>query len=304
MKKKEKRDLFIKLTRKESWREIIKRQKETGEILSKQERHAIIQEKANEAKRKVKTIAFASMFGIVAFGVGFGAGRLTAGNNEKSDIPFEESDSKDDFRGGLIVDVPERKPETSRIETIKKELDGSDSTKLLEYWKDLYIQSYKESTGEDLNVEDIDVKLSNQNYIYVLDNGQMVTHGNYPAETEKLLDEDERIYDAKYNVDIYQVTYKDQKIDAMAKGGQQVIPGDRYDELKDGKSGLTNIGEDITNLLFELRELSTKLSEDPENEYVQLQYEKTKSKLAEAIVTYENRDVSQDKAIIDEEPEL
>lgn len=291
MNKKEKIDLFVRITRNSAKEEIKILQRRLNRRLTKKEKKQIIQKKANEARRKVKTIAFTSILGISAFTTGLGVGRLTSGNtNTNIAIENTETDKEKFFKSLSSSNSTENK-EKSKTEKIHDELDQLESKEeILEYWKKLYSTSYQSITGYYMDINNLKIVLNNQNYVYVLDNEILVTHGKFPDQTEKAINEDWKSEETKYDVNIYQVVYNDKLIDGITTGGKQVIPGDNYTELKNNESILSDMGVDITNLSFKLIQLSDELSNNPKSEYAQKQYEKTKDKLAEAISSYKDKE--------------
>lgn len=177
---------------------------------------------------------------------------LPEGNNQPvqettGDQP-ESKDSGESFKGTLVYK------------------DGITEKDVDEYLKNFYIEEYEKTTGDDtLIAEDIEISKGHQNYIFQLDDGTLVTHGEKPYETQKSMEEDGQNYSTSSDKDTlsYSVRKKtnDEKdgkdkyeiIDIVVEEHgelKKAIPGDRYEEMKDYTSTLELISDVLEDCYY------------------------------------------------------
>ena len=306
-KRKKNRGIFIKLTRKSAEKEIQRRENKLNRELSRAEKRKIMERVAKRAK--VQTAVIASV-GILGFGTGYTVKGLVSGENVKTIEQETESDqtttTKDDgFRKSLQVkDTAQEKLETEISELKTQEQVSA-------YLKNFYIEEYAKETGNDnLTTADIKIIKTPHDYVYQLENGVIVTHGQTPNNTEKDLNQDAKYYEIKDNVNIYAVrlSENDNIMDAMAKtdnGLQKAIPGDRYTEMKDYNSTLVKMGS-IVEEAYDLMEAVEDLEKDSKNQYVKKKYENAKQELVDAITKYNisNTEIKQGKTELAKQEDL
>ncbi len=286
-KRRRKRGIFIRLTKSRAKELIKKREEKKGRKLSREEKNIIIERVAKVARNR--TIAVALALGVLGGGVAIGHGLITDGSDTKEPAitTDDNSSSKEEssFIDGIKVDVPE--DEKSPIEEEIDRLDTSDE--VLKYLKNLYIDEYQEITGIDLMTPgSIKIISNRQNYIYNLDNGKNVTHGDDPALTEQALEQDGQNYVKEPNVDVYRVERKStgKIIDAMTSDGRAVIPGELYYELKNQESALENMSS-IVQTSFDLIGYFDELEHKPGNEYITNLCEEAKQELVKLVTERE-----------------
>lgn len=292
-----KRNFFVRVTRKKAKQEIINKQRKLGRKLTWDEKVIIINEKAKKAKRQ--TVAWA-LAAAITIGGGAGYKMLNSGeeqtNNEETIVDTQNDikmSPEETFREEMKVTEETSREEinipqeniTITPKTVSDIYNLNTKEEVLNWWKALYISEYGKITGvEDLTAEDIKIIGSSQSYVYILDNGQIVTHGSYIEGVENAIKSDGHEYTSERDVYTYSVrdsrtneiidcTTKDLK---DLKDFKNVIHGDNYSKMKDGyNSVLTGMG-DVTELTFELLEA---ISQD-------YKVSNAKSKLAQALRDY------------------
>ena len=280
--KKRKRNFFIRITKEKSKEEIKNAQKELGRKLNRDEKHKIIMKNAKKAR--FRTFLFAIAGTAV---VGGGVYLLTSGNEQpekqtQEETMIETESKEQSFRDSLKVYSQEEKiaQEVAELDTVQE---------IKEYLKNMYIEAYEQKNGEvDLNTSDIQITSNSESYLYVLEDGQLVSHGDFPDQTEKQIQEDGKNYkDTISDIDTYNVKLAStgKIIDSMTTGLDQVIPGENYNEMKEYDSVLVDMGE-ITEKAFTLMELVEGLENDSSNEYLKQSYRDTKCELRDAIIEY------------------
>lgn len=263
-------------------------------------RKNIINKQRKSMIRKIaKRVALFGSIGVI----GIGGYRLIAKNNEikgitdgkkieidideeentkKENIEEKEADKKtNNFKDDLKV--------LSEEEKIQKEIENLKSKEqVLNYLKNIYIEAYERQTGdESLTTADIEIMRNNQNYMYELEDGQLVSHGDTPAVTEGQIEKDGKKYNIRYDLKTYTVRLNNngEAIDSMTIGLKKVIPGDNYNKMKDGyDSVLCQMGS-ITGRAFELREKIDFLN-DNSSEYNKQKYEEAVNNLAKSVYNY------------------
>ena len=148
-------------------------------------------------RKKIRQIGMV-VLGVSAVTAG-GVRMLNSGNENQKNPPIEsevdfrdtETQSKrDEFLASIRDDSQEK--EEALLQEIEKEineLEGKDD--ITKYIKNMYIEGYEKTTGDtELTTEDIKIIRSNQDYVYVTEDGQIVTHGETPLVTEEKLKAD------------------------------------------------------------------------------------------------------------------
>ena len=266
----------------------------------------IIKEEAKKARSKATVLALVGALGIGGV-VGYTLGTrnseilgITEGEKGKIEIDMgevtgdlnirneeENKDKRAIFVDGLKYQAPEEQ-EPTKEEIIAEEIRKLDSAEEIdEYLANLYIEAYEQQTGDKkLNTSDIQINENYESYIYVLDDGQLVSHGDLPYETEKQIKADGKSISGSIddNVRIYYVklTETGKTIDEMTTNLERVIPGENYTEMKDNDSVLCDIAE-ITERSFELKKVLKELKNDSNNEYIRTVYQNTQNELAKAV---------------------
>lgn len=273
-----------------------KKQKEYGGELTPEEkkelrqqyiskrRSKIIQEEAKKARAKVVALGMISALGIGAVG-GYALGAhnskilgITDGK-EKIEVNMDEVEkdveiqnlvneegktSKHDiFVQGLkdqasTEEVEQNEESLTEEEKTEKEINELKSKEdVLNYFKNMYIEEYEKATGDDkLTTADIQIQTSSQSYVYELDDGTIVTHGDLPANTESAIKNDGHEYTDLQNKLVYKVSRVDDGtvLDAATANGDEmkkVVIGDKYSEMKDYDSILSKMGP-ITRDIYKL----------------------------------------------------
>ncbi len=130
--------------------------------------------------------------------------------------------------------------------TAKKMTVEEEKESLKAIFNDIYIEAYKIITNDDnITAQDIEIFLSNESYVYVdQKTGEMITHGEYPNETEERLEQKGVSYQSRADVRVYKVRKKEgEVIDCVTMEDGKVIPvipGEQYG--KDYISILEKIG--------------------------------------------------------------
>ena len=180
--------------------------------------------------------------------------------NEQNRVKTENlQNTKDEWRNSIKVDDKDYTIETEKEESIEeKEINELESKEdVLNYFKNMYIEEYEKATGDDkLTTADIQIQTSSQNYVYELDDGTIVTHGDLPANTESAIKNDGHEYTDLQNKLVYKVSRVDDGtvLDAATANGDEmrkVVIGDKYSEMKDYDSILSKMGP-ITRDIYQL----------------------------------------------------
>lgn len=284
--KRRNRGFFIKVTREKAMKEIRKEQQRQGRKLDIEERREIARKVARKARTQTAVFAMAGFLGIGALASGgtkaLPEGKETTKTQTENSIELEEIKTQQEkFREEIKV--------ISEDEIIKQEISELESEKdVLAYLKNMYLEEYEQKTGKaDLTTSDIKIFGSSQTYTYVLDGGQVVTHGETPLETEKQIKADGKSYTTQQGGYIYSVRLakNNEVIDCMTSGSKRAIPGDKYNEMKDSESILTDMGG-ITQIAFKLMSLFEELDRKSGNDFIESKCEDAKSDLADAVIKY------------------
>lgn len=215
-----------------------------GRPLTKEEKHKKHKKQHKKMKRKVIIAGMLASIGITAVTVKL----LNEAQQQKT--PTEMTNNKEnEFKES--IKYKSIYPEKSKTEKEINELENQQD--LLSYLKDKYIEQYEKITGDtNLTTEDITIEPGYENFIYVDENtGKMITHGENPEGTKQVLEQDNISYTTKDNIYVYNIKDKEGNIIDCATNqvGQEalvkVIPGDRYQEMKEYTSTLTEMGNVI-----------------------------------------------------------
>lgn len=304
---------------------ISKEEKQIGEKLSKEEirelrkeffetrGRKIIEEEARKARRKATVLALVGALGIGGVG-GYTLGTrdakilgITEGEKGRVEINMDEvkedvnisNEKENRDKHSIFVDGIKYSPSESDTkdtdeptpeEKIAEEIKGLDSAEEIDaYLANMYIEAYEQQTGDEkLNTSDIRISQNSESYVYVLDDGQIVSHGDLPYETEKQIEADGKSHDeVRRDVKIYSVelTETGETIDEMTTKLERVIPGENYTNMWNYDSVLVDMGE-IIQKAFRLKELLKELESNPGKEYIEGVYENTQEELVESVVEY------------------
>ncbi len=228
---------------------------------------------------------------------------LTAGCNTDKDVKAVDNNAKieqeangiesqgkikqDSWKDSIVVDSNE----LLTIENEIAQLENSDD--VLNYLKDIYVE------GLDLNAEDIEIVENNQNYVYILGDGTIVTHGIEPLETERVLDADGKSYlNSDEGLEVYSVKLNENKetIDSITVGKDEqgkecaikVIPGDKYEEMKEYTSTLENLNMIIPEGFDYMEQLDI-IEQEGKTEFTEKQCENAKNNFINAIKETKNK---------------
>ncbi len=228
---------------------------------------------------------------------------LTAGCNTDKDVKVVDNNAKIEQEAKGIESQNETKAESwkdsisvdsSELLTIENEiskLENADA--VLDYLKDMYVD------GLDLNTEDIAIVENDQNYVYILEDETIVTHGIAPLETERAINEDGKSYtNSEEGLEVYSVKLNNNEevIDSIAvqtnEQGEEyavkVIPGDKYGEMKEYTSKLESLGMIIPEGFDYMEQLDI-IEQEGKTEFTEKQYEKAKNNFINAIKEIQNK---------------
>lgn len=272
-----------------------------------------IREKIKQILGKTKKgLAIGGTIATVGLATGCGVDKEAdvVDNNVKAEQEAKEDTKKvNEFKEGLQVDQ-------SELQTLENEIDELEtSDDVLNYMKNMYIEEYEKVTGDtQLTTADIKITMNEQNHIYELDNGMLVTHGQTPDVTKKAIQEDGHTYTAieKRNPKVYTVRLKDNNeiIDAITLGKDEnndpiavkVIPGDNYKEMKDYTSTMEKLGNVIPEGFDYMKQLDFKETEG-ETEFINKQCKEAKNNFIKAIKAVQSNqndlEQSQGREVVD-----
>ena len=128
---------------------------------------------------------------------------------------------------------------------------------IVAYLKNMYIEEYEKETGDTtLTTADIKIMESSQDYIYQLEDGTFVTHGQNPETTEMNMQENGEKYSTytnengsaiESNVYAIRLSENNKILDMITdKDLKRTIPGDNYLEMKDYNSILEKMGNVVS----------------------------------------------------------
>lgn len=168
------RSFFMKFTREDAKKQIEIKEKKLNRKLTPEEKHKIIKGVAHNAREKAIRASLAAFLGIGTIAAGVTAVRaLNPGTEVRTETQSNtnETEKGKSFKEGILVEDKDEK-EINALNT--KEA-------IVAYLKNMYIEEYEKETGDTtLTTADIKIMESSQDYIYQLEDGTFVTHGQNP----------------------------------------------------------------------------------------------------------------------------
>ena len=244
------RSFFMKFTREDAKKQIEIKEKKLNRKLTPEEKHKIIKGVAHNAREKAIRASLAAFLGIGAIAAGVTAVRaLNPGTEVRTETQSNtnETEKGKSFKEGILVEDKDEK-EINALNT--KEA-------IVAYLKNMYIEEYEKETGDTtLTTADIKIMESSQDYIYQLEDGTFVTHGQNPETTEMNMKENGEEYSTytnekgtaiESNVYSVRLNENDKILDMITeKDLKRTIPGDNYLEMKDYNSILEKMGNVVS----------------------------------------------------------
>lgn len=245
------RSFFMKFTREDAKKQIEIKEKKLNRKLTPEEKHKIIKGVAHNARAKAIRASLAAFLGIGTIAAGVTAVRAlnpgTEVKKEETQSNTNETEKGKSFRGGILVEDKDEK-EINALNT--KEA-------IVAYLKNMYIEEYEKETGDTtLTTADIKIMESSQDYLYQLEDGTFVTHGQNPETTEMNMQENGEKYSTytnengsaiESNVYAIRLSENNKILDMITdKDLKRTIPGDNYLEMKDYNSILEKMGNVVS----------------------------------------------------------
>ena len=244
------RSFFMKFTREDAKKQIEIKEKKLNRKLTPEEKHKIIKGVAHNAREKAIRASLAAFLGIGTIAAGVTAVRaLNPGTEVRTETQSNtnETEKGKSFKEGILVEDKDEK-EINALNT--KEA-------IVAYLKNMYIEEYEKETGDTtLTTADIKIIESSQDYIYQLEDGTFVTHGQNPETTEMNMKENGEEYSTytnekgtaiESNVYSVRLNENDKILDMITeKDLKRTIPGDNYLEMKDYNSILEKMGNVVS----------------------------------------------------------
>lgn len=244
------RSFFMKFTREDAKKQIEIKEKKLNRKLTPEEKHKIIKGVAHNARAKAIRASLAAFLGIGTIAAGVTAVRaLNPGTEVRTETQSNtnETEKGKSFRGGILVEDKDEK-EINALNT--KEA-------IVAYLKNMYIEEYEKETGDTtLTTADIKIMESSQDYLYQLEDGTFVTHGQNPETTEMNMQENGEKYSTytnengsaiESNVYAIRLSENNKILDMITdKDLKRTIPGDNYLEMKDYNSILEKMGNVVS----------------------------------------------------------
>lgn len=244
------RSFFMKFTREDAKKQIEIKEKKLNRKLTPEEKHKIIKGVAHNARTKAIRASLAAFLGIGTIAAGVTAVRaLNPGTEVRT-----ETQSNTNEKGEKIPF-----PDWIKVEDKdEKEINALNTKEaIVAYLKNMYIEEYEKETGDTtLTTADIKIIESSQDYIYQLEDGTFVTHGQNPETTEMNMKENGEEYSTytnekgtviESNVYSVRLNENDKILDMITeKDLKRTIPGDNYLEMKDYNSILEKMGNVVS----------------------------------------------------------
>ena len=244
------RSFFMKFTREDAKKQIEIKEKKLNRKLTPEEKHKIIKGVAHNAREKAIRASLAAFLGIGTIAAGVTAVRaLNPGTEVRTETQSNtnETEKGKSFKEGILVEDKDEK-EINALNT--KEA-------IVAYLKNMYIEEYEKETGDTtLTTADIKIMESSQDYIYQLEDGTFVTHGQNPETTEMNMKENGEEYSTytnekgtaiESNVYSVRLNENDKILDMITeKDLKRTIPGDNYLEMKDYNCILEKMGNVVS----------------------------------------------------------
>jgi hypothetical protein len=240
----------MKFTREDAKKQIEIKEKKLNRKLTPEEKHKIIKGVAHNAREKAIRASLAAFLGIGTIAAGVTAVRaLNPGTEVRTETQSNtnETEKGKSFKEGILVEDKDEK-EINALNT--KEA-------IVAYLKNMYIEEYEKETGDTtLTTADIKIMESSQDYIYQLEDGTFVTHGQNPETTEMNMQENGEKYSTytnengsaiESNVYAIRLSENNKILDMITdKDLKRTIPGDNYLEMKDYNSILEKMGNVVS----------------------------------------------------------
>jgi len=240
----------MKFTREDAKKQIEIKEKKLNRKLTPEEKHKIIKGVAHNAREKAIRASLAAFLGIGTIAAGVTAVRaLNPGTEVRTETQSNtnETEKGKSFKEGILVEDKDEK-EINALNT--KEA-------IVAYLKNMYIEEYEKETGDTtLTTADIKIMESSQDYIYQLEDGTFVTHGQNPETTEMNMKENGEEYSTytnekgtaiESNVYAIRLSENNKILDMITdKDLKRTIPGDNYLEMKDYNSILEKMGNVVS----------------------------------------------------------
>ena len=244
------RSFFMKFTREDAKKQIEIKEKKLNRKLTPEEKHKIIKGVAHNAREKAIRASLAAFLGLGTIAAGVTAVRaLNPGTEVRTETQSNtnETEKGKSFKEGILVEDKDEK-EINALNT--KEA-------IVAYLKNMYIEEYEKETGDTtLTTADIKIMESSQDYIYQLEDGTFVTHGQNPETTEMNMKENGEEYSTytnekgtaiESNVYAIRLSENNKILDMITdKDLKRTIPGDNYLEMKDYNSILEKMGNVVS----------------------------------------------------------
>lgn len=245
------RSFFMKFTREDAKKQIEIKEKKLNRKLTPEEKHKIIKGVAHNARAKAIRASLAAFLGIGTIAAGVTAVRAL---NPGTEVKKEETQSNTNEKGKenpFLVDIKVKDKDEKEINALNTK------EAIVAYLKNMYIEEYEKETGDTtLTTADIKIMESSQDYIYQLEDGTFVTHGQNPETTEMNMKENGEEYSTytnekgtaiESNVYSVRLNENDKILDMITeKDLKRTIPGDNYLEMKDYNSILEKMGNVVS----------------------------------------------------------
>ena len=211
----------------------------------------IIKGVAHNARAKAIRASLAAFLGIGTIAAGVTAVRAL---NPGTEVKKEETQSNTNEKGKenpFLVDIKVKDKDEKEINALNTK------EAIVAYLKNMYIEEYEKETGDTaLTTADIKIMESSQDYLYQLEDGTFVTHGQNPETTEMNMQENGEKYSTytnengsaiESNVYAIRLSENNKILDMITeKDLKRTIPGDNYLEMKDYNSILEKMGNVVS----------------------------------------------------------
>ena len=235
------RSFFMKFTREDAKKQIEIKEKKLNRKLTPEEKHKIIKGVAHNARAKAIIASLAAFLGIGTIAAGVTAVRTETQSNTN------EKGKENPF----LVDIKVGDKDEKEINALNTK------EAIVAYLKNMYIEEYEKETGDTtLTTADIKIMESSQDYLYQLEDGTFVTHGQNPETTEMNMQENGEKYSTytdengsaiESNVYAIRLSENNKILDMITdKDLKRTIPGDNYLEMKDYNSILEKMGNVVS----------------------------------------------------------
>ncbi len=245
------RSFFMKFTREDAKKQIEIKEKKLNRKLTPDEKHKIIKGVAHNARAKAIRASLAAFLGIGTIAAGVTAVRAL---NPGTEVKKEETQSNTNEKGKenpFLVDIKVGDKDEKEINALNTK------EAIVAYLKNMYIEEYEKETGDTtLTTADIKIMESSQDYLYQLEDGTFVTHGQNPETTEMNMQENGEEYSTytdengsaiESNVYAIRLSESNKILDMITdKDLKRTIPGDNYLEMKDYNSILEKMGNVVS----------------------------------------------------------